>query len=165
MSDRKIYILGDIDNESYGRFSRKLARLESESIDPIQIELMSDGGYSYAALAFSDRINNCKCPIYIDAFGLIASAATLILAAGDMRRIAANAWVMVHEDEVALPDGAKVSAIEKHAAHSRRLEDQWNKLMEHYTGTSVEVWALLNLAETFLPPSECKSLGLVDEII
>ena len=63
----------------------------------ITIRLHSEGGSVYEALAIVGRIEKCKCQIITEGYGAIMSAATLILASGDKRRISRLAWFMVHE--------------------------------------------------------------------
>lgn len=160
---RKIYISGEITTEAFTKFSRRLSRLERESSKPIEIELISEGGCAYDALAFAGRMRNSKCELIVKAYGLVASAAVIILAYGDKRYMAREAWLMVHEDSAEL-DGS-VTDIEKAAAHMRRLEDQWANLLTQVTSTSYEVWETAHANTTFYSANECKILGLIDEVI
>jgi ATP-dependent protease ClpP protease subunit len=116
------------------------------------------------ALAFFDRIRSSSHEFIIVATGLVASAAVIILAAGDMRMMSKEAWVMVHEDEVLLDDSTRVQKACKDIKHYERLESQWNELLRQRTGTPAEVWADLHQKETYLDANECKRLGLVDKI-
>lgn len=164
MAKRKINIIGDIDNEAYLLFVEQMDALEKGTGD-IEIELSSDGGDAYSALAFFDRIRRSQCDIIIIAHGLVASAAVIILAAGDYRQITANSWVMVHEDTVPFNEDARVTEVEKDVAHSRRLEIQWCELLEKVTGTPQDTWASLHKAETYLTPEDCLRLNLVETIV
>lgn len=165
---RKIYLIGDIDNESFKSFSRKLARLESESrTDTVYIELVSDGGSAYSALAFYDRIELSPCPIHVCAMGLVASAAALVLAAGDVRVMTPSAWLMVHEDT---PDpkefeDRQVHEIETRMKHYRRLETQWANLLARTTTTGDVDWSCYHKEETYLNPQQCLELGIIDKIL
>lgn len=162
--DRKIYLIGDIDHEAHIRFTRKLSRLECESDEPVTIVLSSDGGYATVALALYDRIKLSRCPIHITATGLVASAAVLVLAAGDTRCMTRSAWVMVHDDTAGIPKNARVSQARKHVTHGRRMERQWNHILSKVTATSADKWDELHKNETYLSPKECLMLGLIEEI-
>lgn len=165
---RKIYITSDIDNEAYTSFSKKLTKLELDKKNinkPVEIELVSGGGETYAALAFYGRIKASLCQVNVTAYGLVASAATAILAAGEVRRMAKSAWVMIHEDSVEGIDGLSVSDIEREAAQARRLENQWSKLLSECTTTEYEDWVKLHKTEKFLTPEQCLKLGLIEEVI
>lgn len=165
---RKIFIVGDIDHESYLKFARKIDRLEDTSLDEIiHIHLMSEGGLAEAALAFYDRVKASPCEIQICGIGMVASAAALVLAAGDHRMLYPNAWVMVHDDTPAKSDvvNLRVSQLKSKLSTYARLEDQWNKLMAESSGVSQDDWDDLHRRETHLTAQECLSYGLIEEII
>lgn len=161
---RLINVFGEINDESYIKFARRLTRLLEESHEPIGLRLISEGGSATAALAYYDSIRRSPAPITITATGLVASAATLILAAGNYRIMTKNAWVMVHEDSCG-DDIVKVSELERAAKHMRQMEDQWNALLSERTKASAKVWAELNLIDNYLSAETCLELGLIDEIV
>lgn len=166
MSD--IYIVGEINDESYLKFTEELKVLEDAHVSdnyPVQVCLMSDGGSAYAAMAFYDRIKYSHLHLTITGIGFIASAATLVLAAGDSRVMTKNAWVMVHEDIASELKRKEVHQAERELAHMRRLENQWNDLLAKVTKTSSKRWEALNKATTYLSPQDCLELGLIEEII
>lgn len=163
MLKRKLYLIGEINDEAYKRFSKQLSARESENSKPVYLELSSEGGDPIAALAFAGRIRSSKCDINITAFGQVASAAVLILAAGDHRMMHSSCWMMVHEDSAQLE--GEVAQLEKATAHLRRLEDQWSKLLQNYTGTPAAVWTELHKNTTYLSAGECRDLKIVDQII
>ncbi len=159
----KIYIVGDINEESFQKFSEELTELENEDASTINIELLSAGGIAVDALAFAARMRMSPRNLTITAYGEVASAAVLILAYGAVRRMTKEAWVMVHEDSGKC--NGDVSTVEKRAKHWRRMEDQWNLLLSQNTNADVETWAQLHKDETYLSAEECLNLGLIDEII
>lgn len=158
-----IQIIGDITQDSYKEFSRQLAELEKTKIKSVVIELMSDGGEAMAALAFYSRIRSSRIGIAIHAVGTVASAAVLILAAGDKRLMDAQAWVMVHEDYAKLKGSTSSMVVE--AGQMQRLEEQWCGLLDSQTKTTASEWARLHKETTYLCAEECLSLGLIDEIV
>lgn len=162
---RKINLIGDIDETLYKEFVERMDECEEmlEGGD-IFIELQSPGGDAQVALGIYDRIRNSKSHITIKAYGLVASAAVIILAAGDLRIMSQNSWVMVHEDTVPTEEEQRVSQIENIVKTSRRFEDQWNKIMASRTKISAKKWAALHEAESYLDANECMALGLIDEV-
>jgi ATP-dependent protease ClpP protease subunit len=161
---RTLNIIGDIDAESYANFVTELRELEAESNDDIEIELNSEGGIALDAIAFSSRMRVSPCKFTIKAYGLVGSAAVLILASGDKRIMTRESWLYVHEDQ-----NPKVrestSEKEKAAKQMRRFENQWNQLLEFYTKTSAELWADLHRKDLFISAEECVTLGIVDEVV
>ena len=160
-----IYITGDIDDEKFQCFLEAMLDSEKSKSKTIDIVLHSFGGLAYSAIAFHDRIRNSSKEVRITAYGCCMSAAVLILAAGDIRRMSKNSWVMCHEDTAPSTKHIKVSDGEKAMKHARRMEDQWDVLLERATSTSAAVWHTLHKAETYLTAEECKELGLIQEII
>jgi ATP-dependent Clp endopeptidase proteolytic subunit ClpP len=161
---RLIKIISGIDEAAFKEFSDEMDLLEARSsTERIEIELSSGGGSAYDALAFYSRIRMSPCPVRILAFGLVASAAVLVLGAGDVRVMFRESWVMVHEDSSKL--NGHVYELERQSAHMRRLENQWNELLAKHTLVDAETWAGLHRATTYLSAAECLELGLIDKII
>lgn len=163
VSSRRIHVIGNIGEESYREFSEKLAEFEQQSNTPIIVELNSGGGTAYDALAFSARMRNSPCDIIVHAYGLVASAAVLILAAGDKRLLARDAWVMVHEDSGKWK--GSVTDIEREGKHYRNMENQWYRLLKDCTGTTAEVWQDLHKRSCYLTAQECLMLKLATELM
>lgn len=162
----KISIVGDIDEVAYAEFSEQLDDAAVvQPGDDIYIELMSHGGDAMVALAFYDRIRQHKGNVVVAAYGMVASAAVLILAAGDKRCMSKNAWVMVHDDTTLVTDQDRVSQAEIKLKTSRRLEQQWCKILAERTGTSASAWQSMHGTETYLEAGECLRLKLVDKVI
>lgn len=162
-----IYIAGDITIESFVVFDKQLRKLEKAQgiFKPVHITLISPGGDAQVALAYFDRIVRSTRVVHICASGIVASAAVLILAAGDKRFMTKSSWAMVHEESVEGLDGTSVTSMEKETAHLRRLEIQWATLLAKVTSTTAEDWAILHKDETYLSAKQCKELGLIEEII
>lgn len=164
MKNRLIRIIGTIDEASFKQFSEELAELEnSDRESSIMIELSSGGGVAYDALAFSGRMRNSPCNLVVYVYGVVASAAVLILASGDLRYMAKESWVMVHEDSDKLK--GNVVDLERESRHLRRMENQWCSLLEGLTRADKNTWSSLHKETTYLCAKECLDLGLVDGLI
>ena len=161
---RKIWVVGEINNESYLEFSRKLTKLEEESSDLVQIELNSGGGVATDGLAFYSRMKNSPCNFEVYAYGLVASAATLILVGAHTRYMAKETWFMVHEDEVNI-EGARVTPSLGEMKQYVKMENQWNTILAKHTKVKKGSWKKMNLSTTYLSAEECLKLGVIDEIL
>lgn len=157
-----IRISSELSMETFNAFSKKLRKLESTD-DGVIIELSSPGGDSYAALAYSALIRRSSLNVEVQAFGLVASASVLVLAAGDIRSMSKEGWVMVHENSGTLE--GNVLELEREAAQLRRLEVQWAKILEELTKAHSAVWTAMHKETTYLDAEQCLALGLVDRII
>ena len=161
----RIYIVGEINEESFQQLSQELDRLENnKKVQRVEIILNSSGGAALDALAFYDRIRQSNLRITMTVYGACFSAAVLVLAAGDYRKMSKNAWVMVHEDSSTYKN-INTSDLEKAAKISREFEDQWCRLLMEATGTTVNEWKTLHENESYLTPEECKAMNLIQEII
>ncbi len=159
-----IYIVGEINFESFVEFDKALSKYENDKYSPsLHIQLMSAGGDAQVALAFYDRIKkhgNCT----ITATGYVASAAVLILAAGKHRIMTPNSWVMVHEESMEGLSG-DVKTIEREARQLRIYENQWTRLLASVTRATAEQWTELHKAETYLTAEQCLAYGLIEDIL
>ncbi len=160
---RKINLIGDIDYEMLANFEEELARLTNKNDDGILVLLSSEGGLHEVSLAIASRIRLCSCEITIVAIGTAASAASLILAYGDKRLMAKEAWVMVHEESCKMK--GSVSEYEKETKHLRQMEDQACKLFAERSKVSAEEWSRMHKETTWLSAEQCLELGLIEEII
>ncbi len=158
----KFNLIGDINEESYKELAEYLEQNSDETID---IEITSHGGDALIAIAMYDKIKNHKRMVTTTAIGIVASAATLVLAAGFKKRMTKNSWVMVHEDTVMVGEDDRVAQAEKQVKIARLLEDQWNRLLADNTRLSANEWSRLHKRESYLTAEDCKKYGLVDEII
>lgn len=166
MNDNKyITICGDITDESFGVFLRKVRKLRSEGVTKVHLVISSEGGSATAAMAYFDLMTHTDMDLVFTghATGLVASAASLIFMACDKRYMSENAWFMVHEDSLSEIDDLKVHEIEKAVLHARRLEVQWCELMAQVSKVPVSKWAELHKNETYLSKKECLKLGILDE--
>jgi ATP-dependent protease ClpP protease subunit len=163
-----LYITDEISVESFAVFSAELRDIEQKGkTSMVVVELTSTGGFAEAAIAFYSRIKGCQIPIEIRVLGPCHSAAVLVLAAGDLRKMAKEAWVMVHEEQIDLEELGvmSVSALEKYTRQLRAMEDQWARLLEETTKVSASIWADFHKKETYISAVDCKAMGLIEEII
>lgn len=163
--EHRITLIGDIDHEMLRRLTKRLDFIRCKPRKPVQINLCSDGGDASIALAMHDLIKSFPYHITVTAMGLVASAAVLVLAAGDERKMTVNSWVMVHDDTPGNIEGKRVSEISKSLKNNVLFETQWNEILASDTGTSAKEWNKLHIDETYLTPIECKRLNLITEIV
>lgn len=160
---RTIQVIGSITDESFAEFSKKLSKLEVEGSRPVKIELHSEGGESYAGLAFANRIKGSPCQITVTVFGACFSAAVLPMAFCTIRRAHEAAWFMVHEDSVELSGYTKDIAVK--SAQGEREEQQYCALLALRTNRDADFWHNACKRTTYLNAHEAKEVGLIDEVI
>lgn len=163
--DKILYITGEITPESYNEFSRKVRLLEVKGVKRVVLEIISEGGDAYSALAYFDRIQSSQIEFVGIATGLVASAATLIFIGCEQRYMTNSAWLMIHEDSLSGLDNSKVSQLERETKHARRMEDQWSSLFAFCTKVTKLKWDALAKTETYMDADECYKLGILDGIV
>lgn len=142
---------------------------KSQSLDQrtIIIDLHSEGGDLYAALAYSTLIRQAlgmNIEVRIIVRGIVASAAVLILAYASQRYMFNEAWAMLHETSTEALEGNLTEIAQEHK-QLEALEKQFSELLANNTKTSYSKWRQLHKGVTYLSAQECLKLGLIDKIL
>ena len=163
-TDRIITLTEEIEYPMFDILDAALSLMESDSKKSITIRIKSVGGSVCDALAIVGRIKTCKCQIITEGYGEIMSAATLLLACGDKRKISKYSIFMHHEASYELE--GKHSNIKNEVAEMEKEEKQWAKWMAGFTKESEKFWATKGVAtNAYFTPEELLKMGVVDEII
>jgi ATP-dependent Clp protease protease subunit len=166
LKERIIFLTGPIEDHTANLVIAQLLFLESE--DPkkdIQIYINSPGGSVSAGLAMLDTMNHIKPDVSTVCVGIAASAAAIILAAGQKgKRFALpNAEVMIHQPW----GGAQGQAtdIEITAKHIIATRDRLNKILSKATGQPLAKIEKDVERDYFMMAEEAKKYGLIDEVL
>ena len=165
MSD-KVYIVGEVDGDAVRAFLEQVDELEPKHLKsgkPIEVVLSSEGGYPMDALAIYQRMVTSPVDFHVTAYGLVASAAVLILAGGEKRAAPEGAWIMMHQDQAKI--SGSVSELSRAAMHYEWFETQWSKLLAERTGTWAETWATLHAKETYITADAALRYNLLTELL
>ncbi|KND51270.1 MAG: ATP-dependent Clp endopeptidase, proteolytic subunit ClpP [Parcubacteria bacterium C7867-001] len=165
LKDRIIFLGGGIDDDMANLIIAQLLFLESE--DPkkeISLYINSPGGSVTAGLAILDTMNHVKPAVSTVCVGMAASAAAVILAAGEKgkRYALPNAEVMIHQPW----GGAQGQAtdIEITAKHILATRDRLNKILSKATGQPLDKIEKDVERDYFMTSDEAKKYGLVDTV-
>lgn len=140
-----------------------IAEISAFHGQPLTVQINSLGGSFFDALAMYNALRMHGAPITTIAFGVAASAASIVFMAGDVRAMPANTFLMVHdpltefaygdsEDLRALADTLDklaVSMLQIYASRSGQSED--------------EIKAMVN-ADTWLSAQEALDQGFATQI-
>jgi ATP-dependent Clp protease protease subunit len=165
LKERIIFLAGPIEDYTANLIIAQLLFLESE--DPkkdIQLYINSPGGSVTAGLAMLDTMNHIKPDVATVCVGMAASAAAIILAAGQKgkRYALPNAEVMIHQPW----GGAQGQAtdIEITARHIIATRARLNKILAKATGQDLAKIEKDVERDYFMSAEEAKKYGLIDEI-
>ena len=163
ISERCFYAIGEVNMKLLKHIDACLSILEHQNRRTITLKLSSEGGEVDAALAIVARLRQSPCNIIVEGHGYIASAATLILAAGHKRRFSRIGYYMFHEGSYALE--GRHSALEAALEHFTRLETVWCELMAERSSMSAAEWASLGrFKDAYMMPAELLEQGIVEEL-
>lgn len=161
--ERTILISREIDEKEFDRIDNALTELESQNRKSVTIRINSPGGQVYQALAIIGRLKRSPCHIVTEGYGHVMSAATLILAAGDRRKISAYAFFMHHESSYGLE--GRHSQIKDAVKQAEREEQKWAEWMAEFTKKDKAFWVKTGVTtDAYYEADELLKLGVVDEI-
>lgn len=166
LRDRIIFLGGPIDDVSANSIIAQLLFLTSQnSKEDIKIYINSPGGQVTSALAIYDTMQYVKPNISTICVGMAASAAALLLLAGEKgkRMILPNGEVMIHQ--VMGGTQGQATDIDIHAKHILSIKKRLNEIMAHHTGQKLEKVERDAERDYFMSAEEAKKYGIVDKII
>ena len=165
LKERIIFLTGGIEDDMANLIVAQLLFLEAE--DPkkdISLYINSPGGSVTSGLAILDAMNHVKPHVSTVVVGIAASAAAVILAAGEKgkRYALPNAEVMIHQPW----GGAQGQAtdIEITAKHILATRDRLNKILAKTTGQTLAKIEKDVERDYFMTSDEAKKYGLVDTV-
>ncbi len=166
LKENIIFIGTPIDDQIANLICAQLLHLESENPDKdINLYINSPGGDINALFAIYDTIQYIKPDITPICFGQAASAAAVLLAAGQKgKRLALpHARILIHQPYAGAQGQA--SDIELIAAEIQRMKTSLEEVLAFHTGQTVEKIAQDTDRDYFMSTEEAKEYGLIDDII
>ena len=169
----EIDIFGDIDN--WWGYNLSQLRMDLLGIDSneLTVNISTYGGDVFEALAISGVLENLKKDITTIGFGIVASAGTVILLSGKKRKMAKNAFFMIHNPTAVT--GGEADEMRKTADLLDKIQTQLvdiyvnaieksGKLIDgdrDATAKKVTKWVE---NETWFSADEALQYGFIDEI-
>ncbi|XP_022709938.1 uncharacterized protein LOC111272632 [Varroa jacobsoni] len=166
LKERIICLMGSIDDDIASLVVAQLLFLQSESSKkPIHMYINSPGGSVTAGLGIYDTMQYVLPPIATWCVGQAASAASLLLAAGEpgMRHSLPNSRIMVHQ-----PSGGvsgQATDIQIHAEEILYLKRTVNLLYAKHTNQALETIESAMERDRFMNPEQAKEFGLIDTVL
>jgi len=162
--DRTITLTGPIEYPMFDIIDAAMSEFERGSKKGVTIKIFSEGGSVYEALAIVGRLKSSKCYITTVGYGCIMSAATIILACGDARKMSEYATFMHHESSYDV--GGRHSEIKNYVGQADREEELWAKWMGEMSNKPKEFWLEFGKhLDHFLFADECLEHGVIDEVV
>jgi ATP-dependent Clp protease protease subunit len=167
LKERIIFLGMPINDVVANSIIAQLLYLEHE--DPnkdIHFYIHSPGGELHSALAIYDTMQFIKCDVQTIGIGIVASAASVLLAAGakGKRFALPNTEILLHQ-VMAGPLAGQAVEIEIAAKEIVKLKDRVNKILAKHTGQPLERIEKDTDRDFWLSAEEAKEYGLIDKIL
>jgi len=166
LKERIIFITGPIEDYGASLITAQLLFLEAENPKKeIAMYINSPGGVVTAGLAIYDTMQYVRPSIQTLCVGQAASAATLLLCAGEKgsRYCLPNSGLLVHQPSASFYGQA--ADIARHAQEVVKLKRRLNEIYAKHTGQSVEAVERALDRDTYMTAEEAKAFGLVDKVL
>ena len=166
LKERIIFLTGPIDDNVASLVCAQLLFLESDNPKKeISFYINSPGGIVWSGLAMYDTLQYISSKIMTICVGQAASAASLLLTAGDkeMRFSLPNSRIMVHQ-----PSGGyqgQVTDIEIQTKEIIKTKKRLNEIYSKHTGKDITNVELIMERDKYFSPAEAIEFGLIDKIV
>lgn len=166
LKERIIFLGLSIDDNVANLVMAQMLHLEAEDPEKdIQLYINSPGGSVTAALAIYDTMQFIKAPVSTICIGQAASAAAVLLLAGEKgkRYGLPNSRVLLHQ-----PSGGVSGTstdVEIHAMEMVRMRKLLNEIIAKHTGQDIKKVEKDTERDFILTATQAKEYGIVDEVI
>jgi ATP-dependent Clp protease protease subunit len=170
IKNRVIYLVGDICDAIVEPVVQQINYLASPvhcrlADQPIKMIINSLGGHDDMMLYLYDTMVNCPCEIHTVGTGLVCSAATLLLVAGDKSFATENCMFMTHKGKSSLMgDEDEITA---QAEFNKKMNDKYWKLMGRHTFLSGQRWYTRSKSagENWLDVEDMLKAGVIEAVV
>ena len=166
LKENIIFLGTPIDDGIANLICAQLLHLESENSDKdISIYINSPGGDITALFAIYDTLSFIKNEISTICYGQAASAAAVLLAAGNKgKRLAlTHSRILLHQPWG--QGGGQATDIEIQAREIMRMKDLLNQILAEHTGQTVDKIEADTDRDFVMTAQEAQEYGIIDEVI
>ncbi len=166
LRDRIVMINGEIEPQMANAVVAQLLFLESENPNAdISLYINSPGGDISAGWAIMDTMNYIKSPVSTIGMGMVASMASVLLAAGEKgKRFALpNAEIMIHQPLGGLRGQATDMEIEMN--QMQKVKSTLIRQMAAFTGRKEKELHAAMERNNWMDPTQAKEFGLIDSVL
>ncbi len=165
LTDRIIFLTGEITDESANIIISELLYLDSLNHEDIYIYINSPGGSVTAGMAIFDTINFVKSDVVTTVIGIAASMAAFLLASGKKgkRYALENAEVMIHQPLGGV--SGQATEIKIQAERILKLKKKLNNILASLTNNSLKKITKDTERDNYMDSKEALKYGLIDKIL
>lgn len=167
LSQRKVFIEGEITPEAACEFIKKIMVLNAEdSSKPIDVLINSPGGEINSGMVMYDVIQASKSPIRMFCIGRAYSMGAVLFACGNHGRyMLPHSELMLHEPLLGNRVGGNSSSIKSISESLLETKRKMSQILSKHTGKSEEEVEKATSYDHYYSPEESKEFGLCDQIV
>lgn len=167
LSQRKVFIEGEISSESACEFIKKILILNEEDTDkPIDVLINSPGGEINSGMAIYDVIQASKAPIRMFCIGRAYSMGAVLFSSGNHGRyMLPHSELMLHEPLLGNRVSGNSSSIQSISESLLETKRRMNQILARHTRKSEEEVEKATSYDHYYSPEESREFGLCDEIV
>ena len=167
LSQRKVFIEGEISSESACEFIKKILILNEEDTDkPIDVLINSPGGEINSGMAIYDVIQASKAPIRMFCIGRAYSMGAVLFSSGNHGRyMLPHSELMLHEPLLGNRVSGNSLSIQSISESVLETKRRMNQILARHTGKSEEEVEKATSYDHYYSPEESREFGLCDEIV
>lgn len=169
MKQRVVLLEGQVDDAMASVACASLLYLKSEASgrpdDDITVHINSPGGSILAGLAIYDTMRSIKPKITTIGYGMQASMGSILLVAGDERKMTRNSKYMIHQPLSGTGERTQSTDGILSADLTDRLREDLTDIYVRHTGLKHEFWDKVLERDTWLTAEQAKKMGVIEEII
>jgi ATP-dependent Clp protease protease subunit len=168
LGHRVVFLGRPIDSDVANLIVAQLIHLESEDADKdISVYINSPGGEMSSMMAIYDTMQHIKPEVSTICIGMAASAAAVILAAGEKgkRYVLPHARVLIHQPHLTGGLEGQASDIEIHAREIVRQKEEMNHILASHTGQDFETVVRDTDRDRWLTAEQAVGYGIVDAVM
>lgn len=166
LRDRIIMVTGEIETNMANVIVAQLLLLESENPNAdISMYINSPGGDVSAGEAILDTMRYIKAPVSTIGMGLVASMASVLLAAGEKgkRFVLPNTSIMIHQPMAGTQ--GQVTDMEIQISKFKQTKELLIKQMSEFTGRKEKELFSAMERDNWMTANDAKDFGLIDGIL
>ena len=166
LSNRTIFIQGEINEDVANAVLVQLMYLQNEGTEDINLYINSPGGIVTSGLMIYDLIQSIETPVNMFCTAIAGSMAAVILAGGQKGRrfILPHSKTMIHEPLLASGIGGSATSIKNIADSILETRTLINYILAKHTGKTVEEINEATSFDHFMNAEESVQFGICDEI-
>ncbi|OUW16783.1 MAG: ATP-dependent Clp protease proteolytic subunit [Opitutales bacterium TMED158] len=168
LEERKIFLWGEVSDESAKDVTEKLLFLEADSPGkPITFYINTPGGSITAGMAIYDTIKLLSSDVSVVVTGMAASMGSILLSAPKKgnRYLYPHSYVMIHQPLIAGQLRGPAVDIHIHAQYLEQLRARLNKILAKASGQPLDKIEQDTDRDFYMTAEEAIEYGLADKII